>query len=152
MAALLGITVVADFRNADLALGGQGAPLAPAFHRWAFGDPHIDRAVVNIGGIANVTLLYADGNTTGFDTGPGNTLLDQWCREHQGTPFDDRGLWAAQGSVQPELLQKMRADDYFSIDAAKKHRTGVLQSWMATATNKIVHGSTFKSGHTGNFE
>jgi anhydro-N-acetylmuramic acid kinase len=119
LAALLGITVVADFRNADLALGGQGAPLAPAFHRWAFGDPHIDRAVVNIGGIANVTLLYADGDTTGFDTGPGNTLLDQWCREHQGTPFDDRGLWAAQGSVQPELLQKMRADDYFQLTPPK---------------------------------
>ena len=119
LAATAGITVVADFRNTDLALGGQGAPLAPAFHRWAFSDPEIDRAVVNIGGIANVTLLYAGGDTTGFDTGPGNTLLDQWCQKHQGTPFDDRGLWAAQGSVQPELLQKMRADEYFQLAPPK---------------------------------
>ena len=119
LAAAVGITVVADFRNTDLALGGQGAPLAPAFHRWAFADPHINRAVVNIGGIANVTLLYADGKTTGFDTGPGNTLLDQWCKEHHGTPFDDRGQWAAQGSVQLELLQQMRADVYFQMTPPK---------------------------------
>jgi len=119
LAAAVGITVVADFRNADLALGGQGAPLAPAFHRWAFGDPNVDRAVVNIGGIANVTLLCADGNTTGFDTGPGNTLLDQWCKEHQGTPFDDNGRWATKGVVHAELLQIMRADDYFQLTPPK---------------------------------
>lgn len=115
LAATVGITVVADFRNTDLALGGQGAPLVPAFHRWAFGDTQINRAVVNIGGIANVTLLYADGTTTGFDTGPGNALLDQWCQEHQGAPFDDGGAWAAQGSINPELLQNMRADAYFQL-------------------------------------
>jgi anhydro-N-acetylmuramic acid kinase len=119
LAAAVGITVVADFRNADLALGGQGAPLVPAFHRWAFGDTQINRAVVNIGGIANVTLLYADGTTTGFDTGPGNTLLDQWCKEHHGTPFDDGGAWAAQGFVHTELLQKMRADTYFELAPPK---------------------------------
>jgi anhydro-N-acetylmuramic acid kinase len=119
LAAAVGITVVADFRNTDLALGGQGAPLAPAFHRWAFADLHSNRAVVNIGGIANVTLLYADGKTIGFDTGPGNTLLDQWCKKHQGTPFDDRGQWAARGSVQSELLQEMRADDFFRLRPPK---------------------------------
>lgn len=119
IATAAGITVVADFRNADLALGGQGAPLVPAFHRWAFGDTHINRAVVNIGGIANVTLLYADGTTTGFDTGPGNTLLDQWCKEHHGAPFDDAGAWAAQGSVHPELLKIMRTDAYFELAPPK---------------------------------
>lgn len=119
LAATTGITVVADFRNADLALGGQGAPLVPAFHRWAFGATHINRAVVNIGGIANVTLLHADGTTTGFDTGPGNALLDQWCKEHHGTPFDDAGAWAAQGSVHPELLKKMHADAYFNLAPPK---------------------------------
>lgn len=119
IAARVGITVVADFRNTDLALGGQGAPLAPAFHRWAFGATGVDRAVVNIGGIANVTLLNADGSTTGFDTGPGNTLLDQWCKKHHGASYDDQGQWAAQGNVHPELLRSMRDDAYFKLAPPK---------------------------------
>jgi len=119
LAAIAEMTVVADFRNTDLALGGQGAPLAPAFHRWAFGASGADRAVVNIGGIANITLLYADGSTTGFDTGPGNTLLDQWCKEHHDAPYDDRGQWAAQGTVHTDLLQNLRADEYFKLPSPK---------------------------------
>jgi anhydro-N-acetylmuramic acid kinase len=113
LAVLTGITVVADFRNADLALGGQGAPLVPAFHRWLFGSTGTTTAVVNIGGIANVTLLHADGATTGFDTGPGNGLLDLWCYQHRSRPFDENGRWAASGSVDSGLLKQMRDDPYF---------------------------------------
>lgn len=119
LAVLTGITVVADFRNADLALGGQGAPLVPAFHRWVFGSPGTDRAVVNIGGIANVTLLHADGTTTGFDTGPGNGLLDLWCNQHRSRPFDESGQWAASGSADSGLLKQMRADPYFRSSPPK---------------------------------
>jgi anhydro-N-acetylmuramic acid kinase len=119
LAALTGITVVADFRNADLALGGQGAPLVPAFHRWAFGSLQNDRAVVNIGGIANVTLLHADGTTTGFDTGPGNGLLDLWCSKHRSTPYDNDGQWAATGTVDSGLLKQMRAEPYFKMAPPK---------------------------------
>ena len=139
LATAVGITVVADFRNADLALGGQGAPLAPAFHRWAFGEANMDRAVVNIGGISNVTILYADGSTTGFDTGPGNTLLDQWCKKHQGTPFDDNGGWAASGSVHAELLQKMRADDYFQLTPPKSTGLEYFNSdWLQQQLNSCA--------------
>jgi anhydro-N-acetylmuramic acid kinase len=119
LAALTGITVVADFRNADLASGGQGAPLVPAFHRWAFGSLRTDRAVVNIGGIANVTLLHADGTTTGFDTGTGNGLMDLWCREHRSMPYDDSGKWAATGTVNTALLKQMRDDPYFAMAPPK---------------------------------
>ena len=108
------IAVVADFRNADIALGGQGAPLVPAFHRWAFGHENEDRAVVNIGGIANVTILHADGRTTGYDTGPGNTLLNGWIARHHGRPYDASGAWAASGQVNGALLGAMAADPYFS--------------------------------------
>jgi len=114
IAARTGIPVVADFRNGDMALGGQGAPLAPAFHRWAFGSEDNDRAVINIGGIANVTILHADGRTTGFDTGPGNTLMDRWISIHRDQSYDDAGAWAAGGSVHGELLGVLNADDYFA--------------------------------------
>jgi len=109
-----GIPVVADFRNADLALGGQGAPLVPAFHRWVFGCENEDRAVVNIGGIANITILHASGRTTGFDTGPGNTLLNRWIATHRDQPYDRAGTWAAGGCVNGKLLGALVDDDYFS--------------------------------------
>ena len=109
-----GITTVADFRTADIALGGQGAPLAPAFHEWLFRRPGIDRVVLNIGGIANITFLPADeSDATGFDTGPGNTLLDAWIRKHQGQRFDDEGAWAAEGTIDFDLLERLLTDDYF---------------------------------------
>ncbi len=114
IAVATGIRVAADFRNADIALGGQGAPLVPAFHRWIFGRDDEDRAVVNIGGIANVTILHADGDTTGFDTGPGNTLLDRWIATHRHSPYDDAGTWAAGGRVNKALLDALAGDDYFS--------------------------------------
>ncbi len=119
LAALTGLTVVADFRNGDMALGGQGAPLVPPFHRWLFGDERENRAVVNIGGIANVTLLPAHGTVTAFDTGPGNTLLDAWCREYRGTGFDQNGDWAATASPDDGLLERLLADPYFARPAPK---------------------------------
>ncbi len=108
-----GITTVADFRRRDMAAGGEGAPLVPAFHRAVFQDPGADRAVLNIGGIANVTLLPAQGAVAGFDTGPGNTLLDAWARKHLGRPYDAHGRWAASGRIHPDLLERLLAEDYF---------------------------------------
>ena len=109
-----GITTVGDFRRRDLAVGGEGAPLAPAFHRWLFADTDKSRAVLNIGGIANVTML---SNTTdrviGFDTGPGNTLLVGWIRANLDKPFDSDGGWSRSGTVNEPLLGQMLADPYF---------------------------------------
>lgn len=114
-----GVTTVADFRRADIAAGGQGAPLVPPFHHWLFASPDLDRVVVNIGGIANVTMLPADGPVTGFDTGPGNTLLDGWTRLHRNEAFDRGGSWAAQGKVIHGLLAELLAFDYFARQPPK---------------------------------
>ena len=118
IAELTGITTVADFRRRDLAAGGEGAPLAPAFHAAAFADPAVERAVVNIGGIANISLLQLQ-QLTGFDTGPGNTLLDLWVHKHRGDSFDDNGDWAATGQLQDALLQHLLQQDYFQAQAPK---------------------------------
>ncbi|MEK8053370.1 anhydro-N-acetylmuramic acid kinase [Ideonella sp. DXS22W] len=99
-----GIDVVADLRSRDVAAGGQGAPLVPAFHAALFGQPGMAQAVLNWGGIGNLTLLGADGAVSGFDCGPGNVLLDLWCERHRRTPFDAGGAWAAQGRVDAALL------------------------------------------------
>jgi anhydro-N-acetylmuramic acid kinase len=111
-----GITTVADFRARDLAAGGEGAPLVPAFHRWIFRKPGINRAIVNIGGIANITWLPAtdNGAVLGFDSGPGSTLLDQWVARHRNESYDRDGAWAASGRVQNELLSRLMADAYFA--------------------------------------
>lgn len=133
-----GIPVVADFRNADLALGGQGAPLVPAFHRWAFGHSRDTRAVINIGGIANVTLLDPGGATTGFDTGPGNTLLDAWCREQRGDSFDAGGAWAAGGRVHADLLAVLLADPYLSRPPPKSTGTDYFNdAWLADQRRRV---------------
>lgn len=109
-----GIAVVADFRRRDVAAGGQGAPLVPAFHRALLPPDNDPQAVLNIGGMANLTLLAGDAaEITGFDTGPGNTLLDQWHQKHRGTPVDRNGAWGASGTVQPELLEAFLADPFF---------------------------------------
>ena len=130
-----GITVVADFRRRDMAAGGQGAPLAPAFHRAFFGSTSEPRAVVNIGGIANVTCLPADATAvTGFDTGPGNVLLDTWCREHGRGDYDADGGWSAQASADPELLARLRDDPYFHRPPPKSTgREYFNTSWLADA-------------------
>ncbi len=120
IAAGTGVDTVADFRRADLALGGQGAPLVPRFHDWLFRTPDENRAIVNIGGIANVTVLPAgDGPVTGFDTGPGNTLLDAWIRRTRERPFDDGGEWAQGGSVDEDLLGRLLAEPWFGAPPPK---------------------------------
>lgn len=119
IAAETGITVVADFRRKDIALGGQGAPLVPAFHDAIFRDKTKNRIILNIGGIANVTLLPINHSTSGFDTGPGNTLLDAFVFKHLQKNFDEDGKWAASGKVIPELLEKMLQDPYFKLSPPK---------------------------------
>ncbi len=115
-----GIDVVADFRRADMAAGGQGAPLAPAFHAAAFAHRRQSRAVVNIGGIANVTLLPAkDGPVAGFDTGPGNALMDAWTQRHRGASFDQEGRWAATGACDSALLDQLLSDPFFALGPPK---------------------------------
>ena len=108
-----GIDVIADFRSRDLAAGGHGAPLVPAFHAQQFISSE-NLAVLNIGGIANLTLLPKDGKVTGFDCGPGNMLMDAWIQEHQGNTFDKNGAWASQGKVNEALLKKMLSDPFFA--------------------------------------
>jgi anhydro-N-acetylmuramic acid kinase len=107
-----GITTVADFRRRDIAAGGEGAPLAPAFHAAAFARPGSNRAIVNIGGIANVSLLAGSELRGGFDTGPGNTLLDHWTRLHRGAAYDRDGAWAAEGTVDDGLLASLTTHPY----------------------------------------
>ena len=119
LAELCGIDVVADLRSRDVAAGGQGAPLVPAFHRAVFGRAGKTVAVLNIGGIANLTALCADGSTTGFDCGPGNALMDHWCLEHTGIRYDDGGRWAASGAAVTSLLEQMLAEPYFALQSPK---------------------------------
>lgn len=114
-----GATVVADFRSRDVAAGGQGAPLAPAFHAALFGRSDRHRAVVNIGGIANVTDLPSEGTVRGFDTGPGNTLLDAWCERSTGAAFDREGAWGAGGKIIEPLLDTLSAEPYFAMQPPK---------------------------------
>jgi anhydro-N-acetylmuramic acid kinase len=120
IAARTGITTIADFRRKDMALGGQAAPLVPAFHHYVFATSQSDRAIVNIGGIANVTLLSKDSpGVIGFDTGPGNTLLDAWIFKHQQKRCDEKGNWARTGMIHPALLNQLLNDAYFSLPAPK---------------------------------
>jgi anhydro-N-acetylmuramic acid kinase len=126
LAELTGIDVVADFRSRDVAAGGQGAPLAPFFHRAWFIDAAAPATstsktigVLNIGGISNLTILQPDGTTLGFDCGPGNALLDMWCQQHTGAAYDDGGAWGAGGQVNTPLLQAMLAEPYFALPPPK---------------------------------
>jgi len=113
LAELTGIDVVADFRSRDVAAGGQGAPLAPFFHRANFWRTGETVGVLNIGGISNLTLLSADGSMLGFDCGPGNALMDGWCNRHLQQPYDDQGAWAAGGTVVAPLLARLLDEPYF---------------------------------------
>ena len=119
LAELTGIDVVADFRSRDVAAGGQGAPLAPAFHRAVFGHDGDGVAVLNLGGIANLTGVDMAGSTIGFDCGPANALLDLWCARIKGAPFDAGGAWAATGRVDGPLLAAFRSEPYFARPAPK---------------------------------
>ena len=111
--------VVGDFRRADMALGGQGAPLVPAFHQRFFHEKNRHRVIINIGGIANVTLLSGNDQCSGFDTGPGNMLLDAWCFKHRAQIYDHEGAWAATGNISKPLLNQLKKHPFFSLQAPK---------------------------------
>jgi anhydro-N-acetylmuramic acid kinase len=119
LAELTGIDVVADFRSRDLAAGGQGAPLVPAFHQSQFGRPGQSLAVLNLGGISNLTLLAADGSVLGFDCGPGNALLDHWIGRQLSQPYDAGGRWSASGQVIAPLLGALQREPYFDLPPPK---------------------------------
>lgn len=114
-----GITTVADFRRRDMAAGGQGAPLAPLLHQHCCASPTKNRAIVNIGGIANITLLLANGERVAFDTGPGNVLMDLWISRHDGARFDKNGEWATGGSVDTAFLAELMSEPYLALAAPK---------------------------------
>ncbi len=134
-----GLTVVADFRRADIAAGGQGAPLVPALHAQLFAQADKKQAVVNIGGIANITVLDGEQIIAGFDAGPGNCLLDAWCRRHNGQSYDRDGLWAAAHTPDTELLQAMLTDPFFVKTPPKSTCTGYFSlDWLDGYIKKSV--------------
>lgn len=119
LAELTEMTVVADFRSRDIAAAGQGAPLVPAFHQSVFAHPNINRVIINIGGIANLSSLPTTGEVIGFDSGPGNMLMDAWAERNIGKRYDENGNWAASGKIIPELLNQLLADPYFNTAPPK---------------------------------
>lgn len=139
LAELTDIDVVADFRSRDLAAGGQGAPLVPAFHHGVFAQPGRCVAVLNIGGIANLSVLKADGSVLGWDCGPGNALMDFWCTRHTGQPFDRGGAWAASGQLHPELLFSLASDSFLSKPPPKSTGRDLFNpAWL------LQHLNTFE--------
>ena len=138
LAELTSITVVSDFRSRDIAAGGQGAPLVPAFHDQVLRHPDKHRVIVNIGGIGNLTDLPHGGDTTGFDCGPGNLLMDAWCGQHLGKPFDAGGEWAASGQVLPALLERMLGEPFFALSPPKSSGRDLFN--MAWLHSKLQGG------------
>lgn len=135
-----GITTVADFRRRDLAAGGQGAPLVPAFHRHCFHSKQHDRVIVNIGGMANLTLLPADthAEVIGYDTGPGNVLIDSWALQHTGNPFDLNGEWAASGKQLPGLLNYYLEEAFFTAPHPKSTGRELFNfDWIIKQINRL---------------
>lgn len=132
LAELTGITVVADFRSRDIAAGGQGAPLVPAFHQSVFQHASIHRVVINIGGIANLTSLPVNGQpVSGFDSGPGNMLMDAWIEKIKDQAYDQDGSWAAEGKVIEPLLQKLLAEPFFALSPPKSTGRDLFSlSWL----------------------
>ncbi|SNX46943.1 Anhydro-N-acetylmuramic acid kinase [Vibrio thalassae] len=132
VATLTGINTVGDFRRKDMALGGQGAPLVPAFHRYLFADSDSTQVILNIGGISNVSILQPNGDVIGFDTGPGNVLLDHWCSHAFSQSFDKDAQLAKQGHVIPCLLEEMLNDDYLARPAPKSTgRERYHEQWLS---------------------
>lgn len=136
LAELTGITVVNDFRSRDIAAGGQGAPLVPAFHRQVFHSPEEHRVIVNIGGIANITDLPPAGPVRGFDCGPGNALMDAWINVHRGEAYDQDGAWAATGMVLPYLYNYLILNSFFKLPPPKSTgRELVNLAWVKEGLN-----------------
>ena len=138
LADLTGITVVADFRSRDIAAGGQGAPLVPAFHAQALRQPGMHRVIANIGGIANITDLTVGGPVRGWDTGPGNMLLDAWIKRHHGTHYDRDGAWAVSGAVHPGLLAALANHPYLKLPPPKSAgREQFNLDWLDTTLSSL---------------
>lgn len=137
IAAETGIDTIADFRRLDVALGGQGAPLTPAFHHFLFHSDKKNTVVLNVGGICNITVLPVQGEVCGFDTGPGNMLMDMWCQQHTGQAFDKDANWARQGKVNEPLLRLLMSDPYLHRTPPKSTgREHYNMDWL----DKQVHG------------
>jgi anhydro-N-acetylmuramic acid kinase len=119
LAELCGVDVVADFRSRDVAAGGQGAPLVPAFHQSLWGNTIETTAILNMGGMANLSILYPDNSISGFDCGPGNVLLDLWCQQHLGQAYDADGAWSAMGKPSAALIERMLAEPFFALAPPK---------------------------------
>ncbi|HNJ85469.1 MAG TPA: anhydro-N-acetylmuramic acid kinase [Agitococcus sp.] len=137
-----GITVVADFRRRDVAAGGQGAPLVPAFHKALLKSSSIDRVVLNLGGMANITVLPSQKDILvyGYDTGPANVLIDAWCQQHLQQNYDEDGRWAASGTVIPELLEKLLAHSFFAKAAPKSTgREDFHLAWLEDVLSNFEH-------------
>ena len=135
-----GITTVADFRRRDIASGGQGAPLVPAFHAATFAQTGRNRVIANIGGMANITVLRKNGEISGYDTGPGNILMDSWIQYRQHTPFDHNGTWALSGTVNKALLKRLLDNPYYRQSGPKStgrehYNLAALQALLATLTD-----------------
>ena len=142
LAELTGIDIVADFRPRDLAAGGQGAPLVPAFHRGVFGAPEHTVAVLNIGGISNLSVLRADGQVLGWDCGPGNAMLDYWCQLHTGQPFDRDGAWAAEGRLIEPLLALLMQENYLrQVPPKSTGRDLFNPDWLQSRIQDFAHAS-----------
>lgn len=142
LAELAGITVVADFRSRDIAAGGQGAPLVPAFHAQVLRHPERHRVIVNIGGIANITDLPAAGPVRGWDTGPGNMLMDAWMHQHHGASYDQDGAWAARGRLDEALLDKLLNHDFLQLQPPKsagreQFNLDYLQGLISTLSHPV---------------
>jgi anhydro-N-acetylmuramic acid kinase len=144
LAELCGIDVVADFRSRDVAAGGQGAPLVPPFHQAIFSQPGRMTAVLNIGGISNISVLPAAKSDTtslfGFDCGPGNALIDAWCQQHTGQAYDAAGAWAASGQVHANLLTQLQAEAYFQQTPPKSTGRDLFSTaWLAQQLTPFLH-------------
>jgi anhydro-N-acetylmuramic acid kinase len=136
LAELTGIHVVSDFRSRDIAARGQGAPLVPAFHNKVLRHPDIHRVIVNIGGIANLTDLAPGKETSGFDSGPGNLLMDAWITRHQGKAYDKDGAWAASGKIIPDLLHRLLTEPYFAMQPPKSTGRDLFSlAWLQVYLN-----------------
>ncbi|MBT2375604.1 anhydro-N-acetylmuramic acid kinase [Pseudomonas fluorescens] len=135
---LTDITVVSDFRSRDVAAGGQGAPLVPAFHEALFGEHTGNRAVLNVGGFSNLSLIEADKPVAGFDCGPGNVLLDAWIHQQRGENFDRSGQWAASGQVEPVLLKALLSDPFFLTQGPKSTGREVFNlGWLERHLDRL---------------
>jgi len=146
LAELTGTCVVSDFRSRDVAAGGQGAPLAPAFHAVMFGSATENRMVLNLGGMANLTWLPAGAAVGGFDTGPGNCLLDLWAQAHLAKPLDEDGAWAASAAADPALLETLLAEPYFALPPPKSTGRDLFnEKWLRARLPTQVEARTVQA-------